>query len=201
MNETYTLAASQDLISGDYQQVLHWSVKDKPSRAFLLQILAIPVFILLGIAFSILAIHIGKLPDILKFGILEIGICLAGILATIVLHEMVHGLTMRWCGARPQYGLLWKQLMFYATSPGYGFRRNSYILVSLAPLVGLSCLAILGMFLMQGTNWVALLTLCAVINGSGALGDLWLVSIVLRYPKITYIVDERDGIRILMRKE
>ena len=61
MMETYSLAASQDPISGDYQQVLHWTVKDKPSRAILLQILAIPVFILLGFAFSILAIHYRKI--------------------------------------------------------------------------------------------------------------------------------------------
>jgi hypothetical protein len=196
--ETYTLTASQDPVSRDYQQVLHWTVKDKPARAILLQLLAIPLFILLGLAFSILAITIGKLPENIKLGLPEMGVCLAGIVATIVLHELVHGLTMQRCGTRPQYGVLWKQLMFYATSPGYGFRRNSYILVALAPLVGLSCLAILGMFLLQGTGWVALLTLCAAINGSGALGDLWLVSIVLRYPRKACIVDERDGIRILM---
>ena len=180
MIETYTLSASQDPVLGDYQQVLHWSVKDKTSQSILLQILGIPVFILLGFVFSILAIHTGKLPDTFKFGILEIGVCLASIVATIALHELVHGLTMRRYGARPQYGILWKQLMFYATSPGYGFRRNSYIVVALAPLVALSCLAVLGMFLLQGTDCVALLTLCAVINGSGALGDLWMVYIVLR---------------------
>jgi hypothetical protein len=199
--ETYTLTASQDPVAGDYQQVLHWTVKDKPARSILLQILAIPLFILLGFAFSMLAIYIGKLPGTFQFGILEIGITLAAIVATILLHELVHGLAMLRCGARPQYGLLWKQFMFYATSPGYGFRRNSYILVALAPLVGLSCLALLGMFLVQGTNWVALLALCATLNGSGALGDMWLVSLVLRYPKTAYIVDERDGLRVLVRTE
>lgn len=200
MIDTYTFTASQGPAPGDYRQVLHWTLKGKPLRSILLQILAIPVFILLGLAFARLAINIGKLPDNIEFGILEIGICLAGIVATIVLHELVHGLTMRRCGARPQYGVLWKQLMFYATSPGYGFRRNSYVLVALAPLVGLSCLAILGLFLLQGTVWVALFTLCAIVNGSGALGDLWLVSIALRYPKIAYVMDERDGIRVFMPK-
>lgn len=198
--ETYTLTASQDPVSGDYQQVLHWTLKDKLSRSILLQILAIPVFILLGSAFSALAIYVGKLPDNVEIGLREIGILLAGIVATIVLHELMHGLAMRRYGARPQYGVLWKQLVFYATSPGYGFRRNSYVVVALAPLVGLSGLAILGMLLLQGTSWVALLAFCAVINGSGAVGDLWMVSIVLRYPRSAYIVDERDGIRVLMRR-
>ncbi len=192
---------AQDPIYGAYQQVYHWTVKDKPARAILLQLLALPVFLLLGFIFSIVAIKIGKLPDTLRFGLLEIGICLGGIVVTIILHELAHGLTMRWFGAHPHYGLLWKQFMFYATAPGYGFRRNAYLLIALAPLVGLSGLAILGMFLLQGTNWVALLILCAAMNGSGAIGDMVLVTLVLRYPKTAYILDERDGIRIFMRPE
>ena len=71
----------------------------------------------------------------------------------------------------------------------------------LAPLVGLSCLMILAMFLLQGTNWVALLAIWAAVNGSGALGDLWLVSLALRYPKTALVVDEKNGIRVFVRKE
>jgi len=200
MTETYPLTAAQDPISGQYQQVLYWTVKDKPARAILIQLLTFPVFLLLGLVFSSLAIHFGKLPDTHRFGLTEIGICSVGIVATIVLHELAHGLAMRCSGARPQYGFLWKQLLFYAISPGYGFRRNPYILITLAPLVGLSCLAIMGMLLLRGTNWVALLALYATINGSGAFGDVWLVSLVLHYPQSAYVVDEKDGIRVFMRK-
>lgn len=175
-------------------------MKDKPARAILIQLLAFPVFLLLGLAFSFLAVHFGKLPYTHRFGLTEIGICPVGIVATIVLHELAHGLAMRCSGARPQYGFLWKQLLFYASSPGYGFRRNSYLLVALSPLVGISCLVVLGMFLLQETNWVALLALCATINGSGAFGDVWLALLVLRYPKSAYVVDERYGVWVLMRK-
>lgn len=119
---------------------------------------------------------------------------------TIILHELAHGLVMRMCGAKPLYGVLWKQFMFYATCPGYGFRRNSYLLLALAPLAGISCLAVVGMFLLQGTNWVGLLVLCATINGCGAVGDMWIVTRVLRYPKSVYVVDERDGFRVLVRE-
>jgi hypothetical protein len=199
MAEPYSFTTSQDPISGDYQQILHWTVKDKPSRTILLQVLAIPVFIFWGFAFSVPAIRIGKLPETIQFGIPEIGLFLAGIVATIIAHEGIHGLAMRGCGVRPKFGVIWKKLMFYATAPGFGFRRNSYIGVALAPLVGLSCSAILGMVLLQGTNWVALLTVCAGMNGSGAIGDLCFVSIVLRYPKNAYIVDKCDGIRIFVR--
>ena len=205
MTSTYTPTAVQGSGSGDYQQVLHWSVKEKPSRTIMIQLLSIPLAILFGTAFITLASLIGKQPinftgGTINLGIPEIGLGIAGIVATIVLHELAHGLAMRWCGTRPQYGAMWKHLTFYATAPGYGFRRNSYILVAVAPLVGLSCLAILGMFLLRGTGWVALLTLCAIINAVGAIGDLWMVSMVLRYPKTAYVVDERDGFRVLLRR-
>jgi hypothetical protein len=207
MNETHSISAAQNPASGEYQQVLHWTVKDNRSRAIWIQTLTIPVFLLLGAAFSFLAVHLGNFPETSTLGPLQFGAVLAGIgavpagiVTTILLHELAHGLTMRLCGAKPQYGVLWKQLMFYATSPGYGFRRNSYILMLLAPLVGLSCLAIIGMLLLRGTNWVALLALCATINGSGAFGDVWLVSLALRYPQSAYVVDEKDGIRVFIRK-
>jgi hypothetical protein len=200
MSEPYSLAAVQDPVSGQYQQVLHWTVKGHPARAIWIQLLGIPVFLLLGLGFAIMAFRIGKLPDNSTISLLEIGVVPAGMVITIVLHELVHGLVMGKCGAKPQYGVLWRQLMFYAACPGYGFRRNSYILMALAPLVVLSSLAIIGMLLLQGTNWVGLLALCATINGSGAFGDVWLVSLVLRYPKNAYVVDEKDGVRVLMRK-
>ena len=203
MTETYRVTAAQDGITGEFQQVLYWTVKDNPAHVSLIQLLTIPGFIVLGAGFSLLAIQIGKFPNTFRLGVTEAGIVvgaiLAGMVTTLVLHEWVHGLTMERYGARPQYGLLWKQLMFYATSPGFAFRRDSYILIVLAPLFGLSGLAILGMILLQGTNWVALLAFLATLNGCGAFGDIWLVSIVLRYPRTAYVVDERDGVRVLVR--
>ena len=42
---------------------------------------------------------------------------------------------------------------------------------------------------------VGLLTL-AYVNASGAIGDVWITTIVLRYAPAARIVDERDGIRV-----
>ncbi len=197
--ESYTLMRAQDGATGEYQQVLYWRLTEKLARSIWLQVLSIPLFVVAGAAFSALAVYVGRAPEGIKIGLPELGVALAALIGTFGLHELVHGLSMRWYGARPQYGILWKQLVLYATSPGYGFRRNSYLMVALAPLLGLSCLAILGMLLLRGTPWVALISLCAAINGAGAVGDVWIVFIALRYPKSAYIVDERDGIRVLMK--
>ena len=86
--------------------------------------------------------------------------------------------------------------MLYATSPGYAYRRNNYVVIALAPFVFISILVVLGMWLLQGTLWVVLLGLCGAVNASGAIGDMWITMVVLRYASTAYVMDERDGIRV-----
>ena len=123
---------------------------------------------------------------------------LDAIFITFVLLEWLHGITMKIFGAKPQYGIKWKQLLFYATCPGHAFHRNQYVAVALAPLVVLSLLFVLGIWLLSGTGWVALLGICGVLNASGAIGDIWMSGIALRYPTAAYIVDEQDGMRVFL---
>jgi hypothetical protein len=193
-------ASSSGTLPDNYQEVLHWTIKENPARLILLQILAIPLCVLSGLAFSRLAVSLGRLPSPLTFGLVEIVIAIAAILLTIVLHELAHGIAMQMFGARPRYGALWKQAMFYATAPEYAFRRNDYIQIALAPFVLLSALAVLGMWFLSGTFWVAALAIGGIINASGAIGDLWITMIVLRYPVTAYIIDEKDGIRVFLPK-
>lgn len=182
----------------NYQEVLYWTIREIPRRALLLQVLSIPLFVLSVLVFFGLAVSLGKLPSRLTFGLGEIVVIVIAILLTIVLHELTHGIAMQRFGATPRYGVLWVQAMFYATAPGYAFRRNDYIQIALAPLIVLSVLGVLGMWLASGTFWVAAFAIGAVINASGAIGDLWVTSIVLRYPDIAYVMDEKDGIRVFL---
>jgi hypothetical protein len=181
-----------------YQQVLYWRLTGSPARLILIQALAIPLFILSGWFFFQIALHLGKLPSSFSIDLNQVGFTLAAIFITIVLHEWLHGITMKIFGAKPQYGIKWKQLLFYATCPGHAFHRNQYVAVALAPLVVLSLLFVLGIWLLSGTGWVALLGICGVLNASGAIGDIWMSGIALRYPTAAYIVDEQDGMRVFL---
>ena len=187
-------------LPGDYQEVLSWKVTGERSRVITLNILGVVLFIIFGLIFSGLATSLGKLPSEGKYGLSAIGLAFAGIVLTLILHEFTHGMAMRLFGARPRYGVIWKGLMFYATSPEFAYRRNSYIAIALAPFVVISFLVVLGMWLLQGTLWVALLAVCGTINASGAIGDLYMTMIVLRYASTARVIDERDGIRVYMRK-
>ncbi len=191
-------AAPQPGVPPGYQEVLYWKISDKPSRLVALQILAIPLLVLTGGIFFGLASILGALPGGFSFSTGGVILAIVSIVLTIILHELVHGITMRALGARPQYGVMWDKLMFYATSPGHAYRRAGYIAVALAPLLALSVVAVLGMMLFAGSAWVVLLALCATMNASGAIGDLWILTVVLRYPSHAYVVDERDGVRIFL---
>jgi hypothetical protein len=152
--------------------------------------------------FFSLADSVGKLPleGQIRLGLGEISAVLAGILLTLVLHELTHGWIMQVFGAKPKYGIIWKGLMFYATSPEYAYHRNNYVAIALAPLIFTSILVVPGMWLLQGTSWAVLLGICGVINASGAVGDIWITMIVLRYANTAYVIDERDGIRLFLPK-
>ena len=186
----------------NYQEVLSWKVTGKPIRVIVLNIVGVILFVIFGMIFFSIAIRVGKLPSDgnLQFGLGEMGLAIAGIVVTFVLHELTHGLVMQLFGAKPKYGIIWKGLMLYATSPGYAYRRNNYVVIALAPFLFISALVVLGMWILQGTAWVALLAICGVVNASGAVGDMWITMIVLRYAATAYVMDERDGIRVFLPK-
>jgi hypothetical protein len=183
-----------------YQEILYWTVTAKSGRFLLMQLLAVPLLVLFGGFYSWLGVQIsGDLfASTFTLSVGDCGMFLLIAPLTLILHEFIHGVFIRIYGARPRYGVLWKQLMFYATSPGYAFRRNSYLVIALAPLIVLSLLAIIGMICLAGTGWMVLIGLGAVLNGSGAIGDLWIALKVLGYPEEAYVIDERDGFRVFL---
>jgi hypothetical protein len=182
----------------EYKEVLYWKISEKSSRVIIMNILSIPLAIAFGIGFFVFVALFGR-PQKITIEILNFGLILIiGIIAVVVLHELAHGIAMQAYGAQAKYGFIWKGLMFYATSPGYAFQRNQYLVVILAPLVSLSILACLGILVLAGTTMVWMLAVWATINGSAAIGDLWIMTIVLRYPSRAYVIDEHDGMRIFM---
>lgn len=195
-------ALASGSLPDDYEEVLSWKVTGKPIRAIALNIVGVILFVIFGMIFFSLAIRLGKMPseDNFRLGLSEISLAIAGVVVTLILHEMTHGLVMQMFGASPKYGIIWKGLMLYATSPGYAYRRNNYVVIALAPFVFISALVIFGMWILQGTAWVALLAICGIVNASGAVGDMWITLIVLRYAATAYVMDERDGIRVFLPK-
>lgn len=202
-------------VPDNYHQVLDWKITQNSRQLLLLNLLSIPWLLLCAGLLMLWKMgwdtfwsfaspnNIGK-PEsgsgqifIIANWALAIA---AGVAVMIVLHELVHGMTMRRFGAKPRYGVLWSGLMFYATAAGFAFRRNDYLKVALAPLGMLSLLVMALLAAPVSTNLATLLIICGAFNAAGAIGDLWITRVVLRYPAHAYVIDERDGVRIFMPK-
>ncbi len=180
----------------NYEEVLYWKLTTNTKVLIAVNILSVPLLIIACVLFFGWASLWRPLSSAItgSRGLLTV----LGIIVVLVLHELTHGLAMQRYGAKPKYGVLWTGLMFYATSPGYAFRRNDYLVVALAPLVVLSFLSFILLALPIGIGAVIPIAICAAINAAGAIGDMWITGIVLRYPPHAYIVDEKDGMRVLM---
>jgi hypothetical protein len=195
--DTYRLTAAQDNLTGDYRQVGYISVEGLATNITQIGVLAI-ITTAAAFAFVALARNLGRLPASFQIGPLEIGIGLVIFVATLVTQEWMHVLVLRHYGARPKLGFFRNNGIFYISIPEYGLRRNSLIVAALAPLVLLTGLPLLAIWLFQGTAWVALFALIAAVNAAASSSDLLMVALLLRYPSTAWIVDDEHGMRVLL---
>ncbi len=183
-----------------YREVLYWRVTETTARLVAAQVLAVIGFLIFGVLFASLAIALGGLPlsGTFRLELAPMIALIVGMVVTLIAHEIIHGLAMSLSGAKPRYGIFWKGLMLYATAPGFAFARNAYVVILLAPFALISMLVILSLWLFAGSQWTVAWVACGVINASGAVGDLWMTLIALRYPANARIKDERDGMRVFL---
>jgi hypothetical protein len=134
---------------------------------------------------------------------LNLGLTLGGVLLWLVinivgsviilpLHELIHGLAFLFWGGKPFFGA---KLPFalYCGARQQIFPRNQYLVVGLAPLVIITILALLLTFF---SPVLASYTLFANLsNFSGAVGDLWVASRILRHPPRILVEDTDAGYR------
>lgn len=125
-----------------------------------------------------------------------------GVFSVLLLHEWIHGLAIRRVGHTPRYG--WKTagigplrvpVVLYATADGAYFRRDEFLVVALAPLVVITLAGLLIVALMPDALGVYV-SVAVMLNGGGAIGDLWMSAVALGYPRHALVLDEADSIRI-----
>ncbi len=198
--KTYRLTSAQDHVTGNFRQVGYISVEGIASQIAHISMLAL---ITGGMAylFVYLARNFGRLPTTFRVGPLEIVVGIVVFALTAIAQEWMHVLILRGYGAKPRFGIFRSNGLVYITMPEYGLRRDSLIVTALTPLVLLTALALAGIWLFQGTPWVALFALIAVVNAAASSADLWVVAMLLRYPRRAWTVDDGHGMCILMPME
>lgn len=125
------------------------------------------------------------------FQFLGLFLIIALVVGVILVHEAIHGLVAALLGTRPSFGV----------GPGFAYTtfldpmsKAAYLAVGLAPLVLMSIVA-----LIVALAWPALagwMIAAAVINASGAIGDLWMTVRILRSPAGARFHDLADGFAV-----
>jgi hypothetical protein len=117
------------------------------------------------------------------------------VLLVLPLHEGLHAGAILWAGHKPRIGAKLDKGVLYATADGALFRRNEFVVIALAPILVITLAGMALMFALPD-RWGFWVGLAVAFNASSAIGDLWMVAEVLRYPPDALVRDEEDGIRI-----
>jgi hypothetical protein len=115
----------------------------------------------------------------------------AVVVVVIAVHEALHGIGFRAFGGRPRFGagLASGFPVAFAFCPGHRFTRNQFLVIGALPPVVIDAVALaLGAFAPLATiGWLAI-----AFNTAGAVGDLWMIALVLQAPRAAMFEDS-DG--------
>lgn len=142
------------------------------------------------IAFSLNNIAYTVIPwqDYWKF--LGIGL-VCGMIMVIPFHELLHGLAYGLAGAkRVKYGADLKQMLFYASAPGFVAGRATFYFVAFCPFLVINALFLTG--IIMGTpdcKWGSLVAL--TVHSSMCIGDFAMANFFSAFPeREVYTYDE-----------
>ncbi len=111
----------------------------------------------------------------------------------MVLHELVHGITMKLCGTKKvKYGFT--GLYAFAGSDDY-YDKKSYITIALAPVVVWGVvIAVINCFMPREWFWVVYFI--QIMNISGAAGDMYVTLRFSKMPKDILVHDHGVGMKV-----
>lgn len=186
---------------------VEYLVLTRPGPLFVLNVLSLvllaPFFVLMALWTTFIIDLRGPFPADPLANVPEL-VRWLGVFGVLLLHEWIHGRAIRRAGHRPRYG--WKTVgigplrvpvVLYATADGAYFRRDEFLLVALAPLVVITLAGMLLVALLPDAVGVYV-SVAVMLNGGGAIGDLWMSAVALGYPRQALIRDEADSIRIYL---
>lgn len=120
-------------------------------------------------------------------------VLVVGMIAYLILHELVHGITMKIFGTKKvKYGFT--GLYAYAGSDDY-YDKPSYIIIALAPIVVWGVVLLI-LNLTLGTEWFWVVYIIQIINISGAAGDMYVTYRMTKLPPDVLVNDTGVAMKI-----
>ena len=185
--EVVNMKALQVLPEG-YKEIFSVNLQKNKKTAVLINTVAVVIGLVMGISMHF-HISIATLFDMEK-GLGAYSLRFAALLILnliyIILHELVHGITMKICGTKKvKYGFT--GIYAFAGSSDYYDKRN-YIIIALAPVVlwGI-VLGVINCFV--PTDWFWVIYFIQIANISGAAGDMYVTAKFSKMPKDILVTD------------
>lgn len=171
-----------------YKDILSIDLQKDKKLFLLINILATVIIVVMAVPMHFL-VPITSLFDIskgLKAYTIRFVVLFVAMIAYIVLHELVHGITMKILGTKKiKYGFT--GLLAYAGSDDY-YDKKSYITIALAPIVIWGVvLAIINIFV--SSEWFWVVYFIQLLNVSGAAGDMYVTVKFAKLPKDILVRD------------
>ncbi len=179
---------SLEILPEECKEILSIDLQKDKKLALLVNVLAIVIAVLLAVPMNFY-IPISTLFDRSKeFGefMLQMGVLLLSMFVYAILHELVHGITMKLAGTKKvKYGFT--GMYAFAGSDDY-YDKKSYIIIALAPVVVWGIvLAVLNAFVPAEWFWVVYII--QIMNLSGAAGDYYVSFKFSKLPKDIWVHD------------
>ncbi len=142
---------------------------------------------------SLFSFDKGMTQYFIRFAVLFVSI-----IVYMVLHELVHGITMKLCGTeKVKYGFT--GMYAFAGSDDY-YDKKSYITIALAPVVVWGIvIAIINCFV--SAEWFWVVYFIQIMNISGAAGDMYVTCKFSKMPKDILVRDHGVGMKVYSKTE
>lgn len=161
-----------EVLPDGYSLLTRVDIKDKKTL-LIMNVIALIIFFAFG-ALGLVFVPFGTMYYDIGMGAwfiwLKIVIMVAGMAAYILLHELVHGIVMKYYGAEHvKYGFV--GYAAYAGYDGY-FRKRPYLVIAMAPIVFWGVVLAL-LCAVVPVSWFWIVYCIQLVNLSGAAGDLY----------------------------
>ena len=125
-------------------------------------------------------------------------ILIVSMILYIILHEAIHGITMKLYGSdKVRFGFT--GMYAFAGSDTY-FAKKPYIVIGLAPVVVFGVIFAVIQFFMPNPFYAWLVYILQIINISGAGGDLYVSIRFSKLPSDILVQDSGVGMKVFTRK-
>ena len=180
-----------------YKKIRDIDLKNNKREALIVNIATVIIAAVLAVA-GYIAVPVAALFDLSNMPAYyaRFLVMIAGLFAYIILHEAVHGVVMyHYCKVKPHFGFT--GLYAYAGSTAY-YNRRSYIVIALAPVVVWGVvLALITPFVAAPWFWVVYII--QISNLSGAAGDLYVTSLMMKMPDDILVCDAGVSMAVYSR--